>query len=305
MSSENDIERCPICLDFQNDDSIIMECCNKLIHAYCLSEWLQRRNNCPLCRAHQSSYYDNYNLNIDIEQEINQLSEALNNFSIGISRPQFRRPRRMGQYFSFEEFRPLLESRVGQDPVAGSGSFIRNIFNRPSADLGVSADIGISNPHVVNVDMERVPIREIHNLGISFQNRVNQQLDDDLDNLNNERSNIMANLRSQVEQLEHGISRSNQYFNEINEILDNNLHLFDDEDSLGISFVNPIDNDNFIGISSLNIHTDRDNNMNIDMNNGEITLNFNVNEQSSIMEIMNQIFQNVNNINQQLNNRGN
>ena len=59
-SDSDDTERCAICLDFQNCDSIPMECCNKLIHSYCLNEWLTRKNNCPLCRTSQSSSYNNY-----------------------------------------------------------------------------------------------------------------------------------------------------------------------------------------------------------------------------------------------------
>lgn len=63
MDSDDDSEsdRCAICLDYQNCDSIPMECCNKLIHSYCLVEWLHRRNNCPLCRTEQSSGYNDDN----------------------------------------------------------------------------------------------------------------------------------------------------------------------------------------------------------------------------------------------------
>ena len=66
---EEEIDRCAICLDYQNCDSIIMECCNKLIHSYCLSEWLTRRNNCPLCRTEQSSKY-NYLSNDEVSDVI-------------------------------------------------------------------------------------------------------------------------------------------------------------------------------------------------------------------------------------------
>lgn len=27
-----------------------LECCNKFFHVSCLNEWLNKRNNCPMCR---------------------------------------------------------------------------------------------------------------------------------------------------------------------------------------------------------------------------------------------------------------
>lgn len=81
-SDSNEIEYCPICLDYQNCDSIPTECCNKLIHAYCFGEWLVQKNNCPLCRTNQASEYNSFVNNselIDDDFNIEQIFRTFRN----------------------------------------------------------------------------------------------------------------------------------------------------------------------------------------------------------------------------------
>ena len=58
ISDDDDLDVCPVCLEYQTYDSIVMECCNKLMHSECLTEWLKRKNNCPHCRTEQNSHYN-------------------------------------------------------------------------------------------------------------------------------------------------------------------------------------------------------------------------------------------------------
>ncbi|KAL4231281.1 RING finger protein 24 [Mactra antiquata] len=45
-------ETCPVCLDdFLKKEKIAVCSCHHVFHSRCLLEWLQRKNNCPLCKA--------------------------------------------------------------------------------------------------------------------------------------------------------------------------------------------------------------------------------------------------------------
>ena len=87
--NEDNLDRCPVCLDFQTCDSIIMECCDKLIHSDCLSTWLRTKNNCPLCRTQQSTYYNTLNHNndiIDYNDSFRRYTDIFNLFNnLGVS----------------------------------------------------------------------------------------------------------------------------------------------------------------------------------------------------------------------------
>lgn len=49
---ELDVPSCSIC---QSDcivgHTVLTPCCQKSFHTHCISEWLQIKNNCPLCRS--------------------------------------------------------------------------------------------------------------------------------------------------------------------------------------------------------------------------------------------------------------
>ncbi|KAK3776111.1 hypothetical protein RRG08_046778 [Elysia crispata] len=45
-------ETCSVCLeDFTKGDKIAICTCRHVFHSKCLTQWLQCRNNCPLCKA--------------------------------------------------------------------------------------------------------------------------------------------------------------------------------------------------------------------------------------------------------------
>ncbi|RUS79652.1 hypothetical protein EGW08_012575 [Elysia chlorotica] len=45
-------QTCSVCLeDFSKGDKIAICTCRHVFHSKCLTQWLQCRNNCPLCKA--------------------------------------------------------------------------------------------------------------------------------------------------------------------------------------------------------------------------------------------------------------
>ena len=43
---------CPICFDgMLNDDIICCYQCRKFLHESCMTKWLKKNENCPLCRG--------------------------------------------------------------------------------------------------------------------------------------------------------------------------------------------------------------------------------------------------------------
>lgn len=233
--SSDDEERCPVCLDFQTCDSIIMECCNKLIHADCLIQWLRRKNNCPLCRTEQSTYY-NTPTNTVIT---NSLENAL--------------------------------------------SSINNLFN--SIDIGITQfNIGITQP---SIGVSRRRNATGHPYLLNRQNvwRRSSILFSDFNNFNN------------------GISFNNNLINNLDEIFDDNfindieagITVYqNNNENIGISFVNS--NDNLIGISYLNIENDDINNsLNININGGDLNINFNNDSLPLYLQLMRNFVEDINN----------
>lgn len=52
MAKANSTETCSVCLeDFSKGDRIATCSCRHVFHSRCLTQWLQCRNNCPLCKA--------------------------------------------------------------------------------------------------------------------------------------------------------------------------------------------------------------------------------------------------------------
>ena len=44
-------DECAICLEmFEEDENIIQLNCNHIFHLHCIDDWLQRKENCPVCR---------------------------------------------------------------------------------------------------------------------------------------------------------------------------------------------------------------------------------------------------------------
>ena len=44
-------DECPICLEtFKEDENLIQLNCNHIFHLHCIDDWLQRQENCPVCR---------------------------------------------------------------------------------------------------------------------------------------------------------------------------------------------------------------------------------------------------------------
>lgn len=207
----DDLEHCAICLDFQNCESISMECCNKLIHSYCLSEWMQTRNNCPLCRTQQSSYYNNLsrsNNNSEISSLLpnfeNYLNEIRNSIGItsiqnydnliGVTNIRFnrfqnrprQRIRRQGFYIPRDEYmsqyRPIMNN-FDFDDFDNIMNDIDNgvtMYENDDDVLGVSyasenlLDMGITS---FNIEIERNNNPQIHlNLNGDLNININNLL---------------------------------------------------------------------------------------------------------------------------------
>ena len=113
----SDLDICPVCLEYQTYDSIVMECCNKLMHSECLAEWLKRRNNCPHCRTEQNSYYNSMsssnlynfeNVERDVEIGVSRLANRLG-IDIGATGFSFNiNPMRLFEpSFDLDHMRPM------------------------------------------------------------------------------------------------------------------------------------------------------------------------------------------------------
>jgi hypothetical protein len=48
MDSKN---KCPICLESIEGDSIKQKCCSNYFHSVCLKKWYKSNSKCPLCRS--------------------------------------------------------------------------------------------------------------------------------------------------------------------------------------------------------------------------------------------------------------
>ena len=229
MNSEeqnNELENCPICLDFQNCDSIIMECCNKLIHSYCLMEWLKRRNNCPLCRTQQASGYDVHYQQYNREPISSEYNETIYNLfpPIHISNPT---------YFTEEEI-PLLE------PIRRRR---RRGFYIPNIERNVNMGITSFNNRVQSF------YREIEELENSLFNRVLNPYRRLINNLeSSRRNNILDNIENNVD---IGVTQNNIGVTYINN------GTFDD---IGISSMNIESNGN-----NYNININQDINLNFNI----------------------------------------
>lgn len=219
-SSDEDVssdeEKCPICLDIQTCDSIIMECCNKLIHSDCLIRWLQYKNNCPLCRTHQSLYYNTPTNNFTTN----------NSTSLGT--------------LNIRYFQNTLDS-------------INNLLESNNIDIGISHESSSSeDSYFSSIIQPRNFGRSYENdSGISFNNNLINDLDEMFNNdmFNDDMFNDLLN------EIETGIT-----------IYQNN------EDIIGVSFINTNEN---LGISSMNIENNNFNNsLNIHIN-GDVFLNIN------------------------------
>lgn len=234
--NKEELDICPICLDFQNCDSIIMECCEKFIHSYCLSEWLRRRNNCPLCRTQQSSYY---------ERSFNDNSDVLLNFpipSINISGPQ---------RYEYPSFNWLRDEEI---PLLGVSRVRRNAFSIPNHR---EVNIGISGLN------ERVQefYREIEQME---NNLVNQLLHP---------YSRLLNMRNNRNRAEPSLFRS-QIFDvpRLPEVYEMGVSYI--QNNLGVTFQGEAFND--MGVTSLNIESNEDrNSFNININ-SDININLNI-----------------------------
>lgn len=238
---ESDLERCPVCLDFQTCDSIIMECCDKLIHSDCLSTWLRTRNNCPLCRTQQSNYYNDFR-NIPPIREPDV--DFLNFFNLGVSRnqnsigisgfnnteelfsnflyPRARsgigmrpRRRRMGFSFPSSEYLPFLNNLgITQGIVDEIYNDIENGITMYQEEniIGVSyssimSDVtGITSFNVENDDNQNLNIRVNGDLNINFNIR---DLTDSVNYLQ-----TLTNLLNDI----HNVTSSNNNDDEMEEV---------------------------------------------------------------------------------------
>ena len=308
-SSENDLEHCSICLDFQNDESIIMECCNKLIHSYCLSEWLKRKNNCPLCRTEQSSYYlnnwtderRNYpelpSGNVLAEMMDNLISESASRvrlyeemdrvINIGVTRPS-----RLRILDLDDEEEPLLPYRP---PLfrRRAQSLYRNIFEFPGIPVRRINDdqlrgvgIGVTNAEIGG---RRYADNLIPEVGIPIE--LDSDLDEDID--------IGVTIRRNLQELDDIVTGVSSRMNQFNEVI-NNMNMYENNNIIGISYVN--DNFNDIGITNIRIEADRENNISINLNNNDLNINFNVNNPNSLSELLGNISNEMTRLNENLNN---
>lgn len=303
FSSDNDdMEHCAICLDFQNCESIVMECCNKLIHSYCLAQWLSQRNNCPLCRTQQSTHYNslsNSNLHNnqleEIDTELSNLFDTFlnrNNASLGIT-----------------SFRDNFS-----DPASGSGGFLSNLsrFQRRNAflapypsrppraprarrrgfyfPLDQNIELGVTFPWDEDLELG-VTRYEQPNLGTTRNREPMVGIGTFINNSYNNMENIYNNMMSHI-----GVSSV---------INPNDFNFYSNgHRNLGISYVNEDLLDD-LGISSVNVETDFNNNININLNNGDLNINFNLDQNNpinSITNLLNTLTQEMNTLNNHLNN---
>jgi len=200
-------EICPVCLDFQNCDSIIMECCKKLIHSYCLAQWLSIRNNCPHCRTQQSVYYNNLSNNFDNNNQdsfTNIMSVLRNiNTELGITSRRFQR--RRGFYIS-NMLPPDISitappSAHQQNVERGFPDFYlplpwlgRNIFNLPRSinRLGITQ---LNNIYEIDNGITMYQNNDI--TGISYSNQ-NPELGISSLNIQANDHNISINLNGDI-----------------------------------------------------------------------------------------------------------
>jgi hypothetical protein len=267
ISSDEDIERCSICLDYQNCESIPMECCNKLIHRYCLSEWLRQRNNCPLCRADQG-YSHLSRIGIDtsfgnvgigssslvIENELNNIFENFERIenSLGIT--------------------GMTESVFDFDSVPNE--IIELGISLPTRTIRRRAPYPYPYPYRLRRRRRRMGLRMPDNLHYNF-------------NIYNE------------------FSRINEFINNDlpSESIDNGITLYRGlENSIGIT-IDSRDMDEELGVSTVNIESS-DNNININLNN-DININLNFNDtteyMSTISGLLNRINREINDISNYMN----
>ena len=101
-----------------------------------------------------------------------------------------------------------------------------------------------------------------------------------------------------MRQIDEYILGISSRINEYSSMLDNmNMYSNEEENILGISF----NNDN-IGITSIRIESDRNNNVRINLNGGDLDINFNIENPNSISELLNNISNEVSRMNENLNN---
>jgi len=162
-----------------------MECCNKLIHSSCLSEWLKRKNNCPCCRTPQSPQYNSLLPYIGISQPesidlLEPLTESIelleplinwreSNFSRIISRNRRRRnaisfgPLSSIPNFSFDEIinNNFIEN-IENEIEHGISFYINNnnigvtyINENPNYLIGITSLNVESNNDIFNININR------------------------------------------------------------------------------------------------------------------------------------------------------
>ena len=194
LSSENNvIERCPICLDFQNCDSIIMECCDKLIHAYCLQEWLTKKNNCPLCRTSQSAAY-------------NYLS--LESFNVGTTIQNLPN--------IFSRFQSSRHFTFAPVPRRRNGFIFRQFLN---VEPGVTQDIGITQ---AALGREFLGVTSFFNNVPNLFNQAQQAVSELLHNTQ-AASELVDETREFINNYQIGITRQSE--NDISMLFNENLGL--------------------------------------------------------------------------------
>ena len=248
-SDSEELERCAVCLEYQTYDSIPTECCNKLIHSDCLGKWLAQRNNCPLCRAAQSTYYNT----VTNSPHIAPIPMAYSDIMIGVSREFNNINRSFDNVFS--QFDNIMNMGV---------SYERYSFNiRPS--IGVS---GLAAPDPISYG----PIRHYRGWPERRRHRRRGFYWGGSQNLLPNIRLMSENMNSMVDMLNMGVSNSN-LIEDLDEIINEDfdietgVSLYQNNNNIGITFINN-SYSNSIGITSLNIENDSNSNIfNINLNN--------------------------------------
>lgn len=286
---DDDMERCSICLDFQNCDSIPMECCNKLIHTYCLNQWLSRRNNCPLCRTQQSSYYNGLGSDNSLGFEIDRprfteaVSEMMDNL-ISESAQRVRRYESIGVSIA----RDINMDEPERVPLLAPRNLFRRrhrpLFNPLFSDFHRRSIFNYEEPVFNNMAFD-IP-RINHDIGVtSFEFNYEEDIDLDFDlgvTNNNIGVSIMRqhiNNMREIDDILIGIT--NNYSNVMN-----NMEIEENEDRIGITFDN-----RDLGMTSMRMEVDQENNININF--GDINMNFNMNMNDNPLTSLNNLLQNI------------